>query len=217
MLPIKLNTMTGTIQNIQHIKKDHIIWKEPNPRLQDLTRQHQRNRSFSADQFSAQLDEVIIFGTFTQFVVEDNEHVEMIVSDEDYNGLHAKKVIVLKSSAGILHIDPTLAESYVQRYPINIPFWIHILAVIIFTGIVVYFQTWQSLKGAIFLIVMMYLVVGFFLLQKTGYKQDKYKRFELRKAVDNHPMLQGYSLSKLQNDQYYYRTKEFVINLKKLV
>ncbi|MBS6928678.1 MAG: hypothetical protein KH152_09300, partial [Finegoldia magna] len=48
----------------------------------------------SADQFSAQLDEVIIFGTFTQFVVEDNEHVEMIVSDEDYNGLHAKKVIV---------------------------------------------------------------------------------------------------------------------------
>ena len=30
-------------------------------------------------------------------------------------------------------------------------------------------------------------------------------------------MLQGYSLSKLQNDQYYYRTKEFVINLKKLV
>ena len=208
--------MTGKIQNIQLIKKEQIIWKEINPKLQDLARQHQRNRSFSVDQFSAELDNVIIYGAFTQLAVEENEYVEMIVSDEEHNGLHAKKVIALKSSKDILHIDPTLAESYFQRYSIKIPLWIHILAAMFFAGIVIYFQTWDGFKNALFLITMMYFVVGFLLLQRTAYKTDKQRRFKLREALNGHPILQGYSLSKLQNDQYYYRTKEFLIDLTSL-
>lgn len=203
----------GMVENLKLQGKESLLWSRPN--LFSLGGGH-RLHSFVVDDFTAQIDQYFIQGKFTQLVFNEGEEVELILLAQ------AKKdeyqILALLTQQKILHLCPTLffnCSIHGIDESQNIPKWMYKFACVVIVLSWVYFS---SLAGIIY-----GLMLGFFALVVVALMSifihaliTRYQVYQLRKALFSNYFMQNIIPKKVEDHRYWYRMKEFIVDLNKL-
>ena len=163
-------------------------------------------QNFETTCFSAQIEQYLIVGQFTQLVFSEGDEVEVILKPIE----HSQEFHVLAlQHKQILHLMPELHTDYLYVDPNqHVPKWMLIVALLVTLA------SWKSLGVGAGLIcgfsVLVVIAFGWILYKQL---RGRWKKFLLNRQLFAMPMLKQLSLSKASQSHYWYRMKEFVIDL----
>ncbi|KXO75281.1 hypothetical protein [Acinetobacter venetianus] len=205
----ELLQIKGKISDIRHMGKKPFHWYKANSSLIN------QSYYFEVSHFLAYIDGYPLKGGFTDCTFYENDIVEVVILKKQDEKCY--EVLALLSSKNILHIAPFLHPK-APRINENqdIPRW-----VLNVSGLVM-IVTWLGLHsiagfflGMVFaFFVLVCIALGWMVYVKTW--QGDYDAYQLRSELFKMPMLQNIDYKRIGKEKYWYRMKEYVIDIKLL-
>lgn len=199
----------GKIREVRFTGKKPFHWYKANSGLMS------RSYFFEVSHFSACIDGYPLKGGFTDCTFYENDIVEVVILKKQNEKCY--EVLALLSSKNILHIAPFL-HPQASRINVNqdIPRCVWnvsgLAMMLIWLGL-------HSISGFLLGIVIGFLLLvcislGWMVYVKSW--QGDYDAYQLRSELFKMPMLQNIDYKRIGKEKYWYRMKEYVIDIKLL-
>ncbi len=205
----ELKQISGTIRKIDVLNSETMNWNTYRGDSQYLS------QSFDVIYYLMQIDDLEFEACFTTLVVTDNECVDAIICpslNEQYG-----RILALKTQQHILHLDPRLhprAELFSFKEFLN-HYFLWIFLILIGVNLVLFGLSIQGSSLWDSLLFSCLILVIFYFINPTKLKRDRYMK-QLFQQVQQMPMLKDIPIQQLANARYFYRMKEYVIDLSKV-
>lgn len=209
LVSFRLEQISGKIHNIQISNTKMMRWNIYMNAYKSGTPE------FEVQYFQAQIDDLKVIGCFTDIVFKENEDIEVILCFDVKRQFC--KLLALKTSNNILHIDPHL-HSFAQLFDFKefLEKWFIPIVLMLVGGNIlmnlwldIEIQLWDMLLFSCFILAIVYF------LNPLKMNKDSYYR-NLSRKMWQMPMFQELSAQQVSQTKYFYKMKEYIIDLNKL-